>query len=105
MSIDIGRQGWLGLAIEAVQGTPESAPSVFLPTTEATIEPKHEKLMEISTRSTRVKDHNSVDGKMWSEGDVSMYLDATNFGYIAKVALGNPRSSLNVIHLYIGYCR
>lgn len=89
MSLLIGRQGYIGMAIESVAGTPESTPAVFLPTTENTIDDKHEKIMDISTRASRIKDHDSVKGKQWSEGDLAMYLDANNSGYLFKLALGN----------------
>lgn len=89
MSLIIGRQGYLGIALEDTPGTPEASPSVFLSTTENTLEEKHEKVMDISTRSSRIKDHDSVTGKKWTEGDVAMYLDATNAGYLLKAALGN----------------
>lgn len=89
MSLVTGRQGYIGFALESTAGTPEASPVVFLPTTENTIEDKHEKLLDISTRASRVKDHDSVSGKKWSEGDLAMYLDATNAGYLFKAALGN----------------
>jgi hypothetical protein len=89
MSVEIGRQGYLGFALESVAGTAESAPSVFLPFTECSLETKHEKFSDISVRASRVKDHDSVSGKKWGEGDVSLYLDATNSGYLIKLAFGN----------------
>lgn len=88
MSLEIGRQGYLGLAIEAVAGTAENTPSVFIPFTENTLQDKHEPLMDISSRATRVKDHDAVIGKKWGEGDVQMYLDSINSGYLFKLALG-----------------
>ena len=75
MSILTGRQGYLGLAIEATAGSAESTPSVFLPITENTMETKHEKYTDISSRASRIKDHASITGKKWTEGDVGLYLD------------------------------
>jgi len=89
MTIFTGRQGYLGLAIESVAGTPEASPSVFLPFTEQNLEKKHEKLMDISSRASRIANRDSVAGRKWTEGDVSMYLDAINSGYLFKLALGN----------------
>lgn len=88
MSLQIGRTGYLGLAIESVAGTAESTPSIFYPTTEDSIEAKHEKLVNISTRANRIKDYDSVAGKKWGEGDISAYLDASNAGYLFKLAFG-----------------
>lgn len=89
MAVLIGRQGYAGLAIEAVAGTPESAPSVFLPMTEFSLKSKNEKIVDLSSRASRFKDHDAISGKKWAEGDLGMYLDATNSGYLLKLALGN----------------
>ncbi len=89
MSIEIGRQGYLGLAIEATPGDAESTPDIFVPFTENSLEEKHEPLMDISSRASRQMNHDAVTGKKWGEGSVSMYLDATNLGYLLKMAFGN----------------
>lgn len=88
MSEKIGRLGYLGLAIEAVAGTPESAPDIFIPFTENSLRGHHEPIMDISARTSRVKDYSSVAGKRWGEGDVTMYLDSLNAGYLLKLAFG-----------------
>lgn len=89
----VGRQGYLGLAIEAVVGVPQSTPSVFLPFTENKLEGKHTPLADISSRASRVKDYNSVVGKQYGEGDVTIYLDSINVGYLVKMALGQEASN------------
>lgn len=89
MAVLIGRQGYAGLAIESVAGTPESAPSVFLPMTEFGLLSKNEKIVDLSSRASRFKDHDAISGKKWSEGDLGMYLDVINSGYLFKLALGN----------------
>jgi len=88
MSEKIGRLGFLGLAVESDPGTPEDSPSVFIPFTENSLRGHHEPIMDISTRTSRVKDFSSVSGKKWGEGSVQMYLDANNAGYLFKLALG-----------------
>lgn len=96
MAEKIGRLGYLGLAIEATSGSAESTPDVFIPFTENSLRGHHEPLMDISARASRVKDHSSVTGKKWGEGSVTMYLDATNIGYMLKMALGSEvRAQLN----------
>jgi hypothetical protein len=89
MVLAIGRQGYVGLAIEATAGTPESAPTIFIPFTDNNLQEKHEPLADISSRASRVKDYDAVAGKKWGEGDLEMYLDATNTGYLLKLGLGN----------------
>jgi len=94
MALEIGRQGYLGLAVEATSGTPESTPSTFLPFTENSLQDKHEPLMDISSRASRVADFDAVTGKKWGEGDVGIYLDGTQSGYLFKLAFGNEASTL-----------
>lgn len=94
MALEIGRQGYLGFALEGTAGTPESTPSVFLPFTENSLMEKHEPLMDISSRASRVKDRDSVVGKKWAEGNVATYIDATNIGYLLKLALGNETKTV-----------
>lgn len=88
MAEKIGRLGYLGLAVEATPGTPEATPDVFIPFTENSLRGHHEPLMDNSARTTRVKDFTSVTGKKWGEGDVTMYLDSINAGYLLKIAMG-----------------
>lgn len=96
MSLEIGRQGYMGLALESVPGTPESSPSVFIPFTENSLQEKHEPLVDIASRAGRQKDFNAVDGKKWSEGDMAAYVDCNNIGYLLKIALGREtKTQLN----------
>lgn len=93
MSLEIGRQGYVGLAIESVAGTPEASPATFIPFTDNTIVAKHEPVLDISARASRVKDFNAVTGKKWAEGDLAMYADASQSGYLLKLALGQEAMS------------
>lgn len=96
MAEKIGRLGYLGLAIEATAGTPESSPDVFIPFTENSLRGHHEPLYGIHAKTSRVKDQTSVAGKKWGEGSVTMYLDSINAGYLLKLALGaEARTQLN----------
>jgi hypothetical protein len=88
MAEKIGRLGFLGIAIEATPGTPEASPDIFIPFTENTLRGHHEPLMDNSARTSRIKDVGSVAGKRWGEGDVTMYLDSLNVGYLLKMAFG-----------------
>ena len=89
MPLQIGRTGYLGLAIEGTAGDAETTPDIFVPFTECSLEEKHEPLMDISSRASREMNYDAVTGKKWGEGAVTMYLDATNLGYFLKLALGN----------------
>jgi hypothetical protein len=96
MAEKIGRLGYLGLAIEATSGTPESSVDVFLPFTENDLRGHHEPLMDISSRTSRIKNWSSVAGKKWGEGSVTIFLDSINAGYLFKLALGaEARTQLN----------
>lgn len=107
MAEKIGRLGYLGLAIEATPGTPESSPDIFIPFTENTLRGHHEPLADVSARTTRVKDFSSVGGKKWGEGSVTMYLDASNAGYIFKMAFGaearTQKSATPPVHDHLLY--
>lgn len=107
MAEKIGRLGYLGLAIEATPGTPESSPDIFIPFTENSLRGHHEPLMDNSSRVSRVKDYSSVAGKKWGEGSVTMYLDSSNCGYLLKMALGSEaRTQLNAappVHDHLMY--
>lgn len=96
MSEQIGRQGYLGLAIEATAGTPESTVDTFIPFTENSMRGHHEPLLDVSSRASRVQDYSSVTGKKWGEGSVTMYLDSLNSGYFFKLGMGGEsRTQLN----------
>ena len=88
MSEQIGRLGYLGLAVESDSGSAESSPDIYIPYIENSLRGHHEPLMDISARASRVKDYSSVEGKKWGEGSVAMYLDGSNSGYLLKMALG-----------------
>lgn len=94
MAEKIGRIGYLGLAVEATPGTPESAPDIFIPFTENSMRGHHEPLFDNASRSSRVKDYGSVAGKRWGEGSVTMYLDSINAGYLLKLAMGQEARTL-----------
>lgn len=96
MAEKVGRLGYLGLAIEASNGSAEATPDVFIPFTENSLRGHQEPIREMSSRASRVADYSSVLGKKWGEGSVRMYLDSINAGYLLKMALGQEsRSQLN----------
>lgn len=88
MAEKIGRLGYVGLAIEAVPGTPESSPDVIIPFTENTLRGHHEPLVDIAARTSRIKDADAVTGKKWGEGSLTMYLDSISSGFLLKMAFG-----------------
>ncbi len=93
MALIIGRQGYLGYALEATSGIAEPSPDVFLPITDCTLASVNEKYMDLSTRRTRYKNWDSISGKTWSEGEISMYADSINSGYLWRLALGQEVKS------------
>lgn len=89
MALQIGRTGWIALAIEADPGSAEATPDIFVPFTACTLEEKHEPLLDISSRASREVNYDAQTGKKWGEGAVTMYTDSLNIGYLLKLALGN----------------
>lgn len=88
MSISIGRLGYLGLGLETVPGTPNTTPDIFLQYTDVSLRGHHEPIEVIASKASRLMDKNSVVGKKWSEGDVSIIADVVASGYLWKMALG-----------------
>lgn len=88
MAISIGRLGYLGVGIEDTVGS-YMAPDVYLPYTDISVRGHHESIEVIGSKTSRIMDMNSVVGKKWGEGDVSIDLDVKNSGYLWKLALGN----------------
>lgn len=90
MAIDIGRTGSLGLAVENVAGYAITTMDVYLECAEMpTLRGHHEPLENISSKSSRFIDKNSVIGKRWTEGDVQILADVVNSGWLWYLALGN----------------
>src|SRR3990167_6408312 len=88
-NIQLGRTGGLGLAIETSAGTANTTASVYLPYSENSLRGHHEPIENISSRTSRIIDSDSVLGKRWAEGDVEILADVVNAGYLWKLALGN----------------
>jgi hypothetical protein len=88
MAIDIGRLGSLGLAVEASAGSANTTPDVFLPFTENSLRGHHEPIENIGAKKSRIMDTSSVLGRRWMEGDVKIYADVTNAGYLWYLATG-----------------
>lgn len=103
----IGRLGYLGLAIESVNGSAEATPDVFIPFTENSMRGHHEPIRDIASRASRVADYSSVGGKKWGEGSIKMYLDSSNCGYLMKMTFGQEaRAQLNAtppVHDHLFY--
>lgn len=88
-NIQISRLGSLGLAIEVSAGTANTTASVYLPYSDNSIRGHHEPIENISSRTSRVMDADSVLGRRWTEGDSEILADIVNAGYLWKLALGN----------------
>ena len=88
-NIQISRLGSLGLAIETSAGTANTTASVYLPYSENSLRGHHEPIENISARTSRIMDSDSVLGRRWTEGDTEILSDIVNAGYLWKLALGN----------------
>ncbi len=88
MALKLGRQGYLGLGIESVAGTPVVA-ATAIPFVTNTLAGKHTPLKDISARASRAQQFSSVVGKQESAGDVEVNVDTLNLGWFLKLATGN----------------
>jgi hypothetical protein len=90
MGIDIGRLGYIALAIEDTPFTGESTPDVFLNYSgDPTLRERHEPLPVEHSLARRELMANSFPGKKWGEGDVPIHFDIVKAGYLFKMALGD----------------
>lgn len=87
MSLDIGRKGYIGIALESTPGSPETIDD-YVPFTENTLEGKQEPITNEAAYGVREKVFDAVIGKKWSEGNISVNTDSRNIGYFLVGALG-----------------
>lgn len=92
MSLEIGRKGWIGVALESTPGSPETI-DAYVPFTENTLEGKQEPIPNEAAYGVREKTFDAVEGKKWSEGSIGINCDATNVGYFLVAALGSNSPS------------
>ena len=88
MSLEIGRKGWIGAAVESTPGVPVPQTDV-IPFTENTLMAKHEPIPNEAAYGVREKTFDAVIGKKWSEGSLSINADAVNTGFLLYGALGD----------------
>jgi hypothetical protein len=87
MSLNIGRKGWVGVALEATAGVPVT-PTDYAPFVNNTFIAKQDSIEIESANSIREKTYGAVPGKRWSEGDVEINLDSKIAGYFMVGAMG-----------------
>lgn len=75
--------------MESSPGQSNTTADVYLPFTENTLRGHHEPFENISARTSRIMDSDSVLGRRWAEGNVRILADIHNSGYLFKLALGN----------------
>lgn len=92
MALDIGRKGWLGASLEATYGVPETIED-YIPFTENTLKGMAEKISNEAAYGIREKVFDSVAGKKWSEGDVTINADGKMLGYLLGPAMGTINSA------------
>lgn len=85
--LKIGRLGILGIGIETIPGTAVAATSA-IPFTANTLLGKHTPIDNIAAYGSRAQNANSVLGKHWSEGDVTVNADSLQLGYFLKMMTG-----------------
>lgn len=92
MSLDIGRKGWIGVGVESTYGSPVAIAD-YIPFTENSLKGMTEKINNEAAYGVREKVFDSVVGKQWSEGDITINVDSKNVGYFLYAALGSNSPS------------
>lgn len=87
MSLEIGRKGWIGMALESTPGSPVAIAD-YIPFNENSLIGMHEPIPNEAAYGVREKTFDAVAGKKWSEGDISVNADYRNIGYFLIGALG-----------------
>ena len=88
-NIQIARTGSLGIAIETGPGVTNATAAIYLNYMDNTLRGHHTPIENISARTSRIVDSDSVVGKRWAQGDVKVLGDIKACGYLFKLALGN----------------
>jgi len=88
----IGRKGFLGVAIEATPGT-GVAPVKYLPYDSCTLNNIVEVLDDEAAKGIRERAWGSVTARERGEGEVQIKMDAVNLPYLLFPALGNISTS------------
>ena len=93
-NINIGRQGWTGIALEATPGTPTS-PTDYVQFTTNTLFGDVTTVETSMATQNRIKVFNSVPTQKLGKGDIELYADPKMLGYFIVGALGTV-STVNV---------
>lgn len=88
----IGRRKTLGIALENVYGVAE-VPSVYIPFLSCDLQERHTPIADSSAKGVRdLEGSNSIEGKKWGEGNISVILDPETAPYWLALALGSITS-------------
>lgn len=87
MTLDIGRKGWIGVGVESTYGSPVAITD-YIPFIQNSLDGKQDKIGNEAAYGIREKVFDSVQGKRWSEGDITVNANAKQLGYFLYGALG-----------------
>ena len=93
MAVELGRKGWLGVALEATAGVPVT-PAAYVPYTENTLQGKHEPIGDTAAYGIRdEQSENSTSGQKRGEGTIAVNLDTKSSPYFLYGAMGTLSTS------------
>ena len=90
-NINIGRQGWSGIALEPAPNTPTS-PTDYVQFTTNTLFGDVKNVDISNATQNRIKVFNSVPTQKYGKGDLELYADPKILGYFLVGALGTVNS-------------
>ena len=91
MSINFGREPYIGIGIEGTPGTAVAA-TKYLPFTSCTIRGIQEPLTDEAAKGIREKVWGAITGQKHGEGDIEINVDAENAAYLLYPVLGSCSS-------------
>jgi len=96
MTIRQGREPYVGVGIEATPGTGVNA-AKYLPFVTCTLRGINEALEDEAAKGVRERVWGAIMGKQHGEGDIEIYVDASNAPYLLYPALGSLATNTNSV--------
>jgi len=93
MSIQIGRDTYIAVGLEATAGTTSTASKKYIPCVSANMKAVADPINDDAVKGVRENVWGSIVGQKRGEGDIECYVDAENAAYLLYPALGSISST------------
>lgn len=90
--IKLGREPYVGVAMENTAGTAETAVK-YIPFVSCSLKGMQEPIADDAVKGVREKEWGAIVGKKHGEGDIELYVDVENAAYFLYAALGSKTTT------------